>query len=173
MVVTHLSLLLFFRLLYILRAVSMLLLLLLSQAGLVRDTLADIQIGDGDSDIIDHALFARPSVHGLLHEEVYGALGVPLLVKAVHDDHHYLMVAEAVPQPVRAHHENLVIRAKVREVGNFRLGSDANTGCGHITNRACHGESGDLFVLKPDALRPIEHTCLCPQARHCHTWLQA
>ena len=68
-------------------------------AGLWR-ALAKVQESNDDRDIVDHALLTRPPVNRLLHEEVDSALGIFLLVEAIHDSHHYLMVGEAVPQTI-------------------------------------------------------------------------
>ena len=102
--------------------------------GLVGVSLTYIQVGNADSDIVDHALFSGPPVDRLFHEEVDGALGVALLVEAVHNDHHYLVVAEAVPQAVRAHHQNLVVRAQVGEVSDLGLGRHADAGRRHVAD---------------------------------------
>ena len=54
--------------------------------------LSNVQERDDNCDVIDHSLLTRPPINGLLHEEVYGALSVPILIVAIDDDHHDLMV---------------------------------------------------------------------------------
>ena len=132
-----------------------------------------IKVGDWNGDVVDHALFTSPSLNGFLHQKVDGTFRIPILVVAIDDDHHYFVVTEPVPNSIRSHHKNLVVRAQVGEVWNLGLCCNTDASCGHVTDWACHGEARHLLVLKPDALRPIEHTGLGAQARHGHTLLEA
>ena len=82
------------------------------------------------------------------------------------------MVAEPVPDAIRAHHQDLIILAQVREVGDFWFRSDTDASCSHVTDRSRHGKTRHLLILEPDALRTVEHPSLCTEARHGHTGLQ-
>ena len=61
----------------------------------------DIKIGDKDSDIIDHALLASPSIHTLTHQIRNSAINVSLLIEfLVNDRGHDFMVGKPVPESV-------------------------------------------------------------------------
>ena len=79
-------------------------------------------------------MLASPSFNGLLHQKVSGALGVPILVVTIDDDHHYLVVTEPVPYAVGSHHENLVVGAQVREVGDLGLSGNTDASRSHVTD---------------------------------------
>ena len=61
---------------------------------------AYVKEGYGDRDVIDHALFTCPPIHGLFHQKVDGAIRIFLLIETVDDAHHYFVVCEAVPQAI-------------------------------------------------------------------------
>jgi len=59
--------------------------------------ISHIQEGYDDCDVVDHALLSSPPVYRLLHEEVDCTFGIFILIVAVDDNRHDLVVAEAIP----------------------------------------------------------------------------
>ena len=64
----------------------------------------DIEEGNNDGDVIDHALLPLPALNRLLHQVVGCTFSIPLFVVVVYNDLHYLLIRQSVPQAVRSYY---------------------------------------------------------------------